>query len=103
MVSEEHVTAFGWANTQDIDEMLQYALRTNDFLTGLFLGVGLRLVDFKLEFGRLWDDEEMRIVLADEIRSEERVWGKSVSVRVDLGGRSIIKKKKKEKEKKIKI
>src|SRR3546814_5953559 len=72
MVSEEHVTAFGWANTQDIDEMLQYALRTNDFLTGLFLGVGLRLVDFKLEFGRLWDDEEMRIVLADEISPDSR-------------------------------
>jgi phosphoribosylaminoimidazole-succinocarboxamide synthase len=67
MVSEEHVTAFGWANTQDLDEMLQYALRTNDFLTGLFLGVGLKLIDFKLEFGRLWEEEEMRIVLADEI------------------------------------
>src|SRR3546814_18569114 len=75
MVSEEHVTAFGWANTQDIDEMLQYALRTTDFLTGLFLGVGLRLVDFKLEFGRLWDDEEMRIVLAAETSPAScRLW-----------------------------
>ncbi|HAK62626.1 MAG TPA: phosphoribosylaminoimidazolesuccinocarboxamide synthase, partial [Alphaproteobacteria bacterium] len=46
LVSEEHVTAFGWANTQDLDEMLQYALRVNDFLCGLFLGVGLKLVDF---------------------------------------------------------
>src|SRR3546814_18674904 len=75
MVSEEHITAFGWANTQDLDEILQYALRTNDFLTGLFLGVGLKLVDFKLEFGRLWEEEEMRIVLADEISTDScRLW-----------------------------
>jgi phosphoribosylaminoimidazole-succinocarboxamide synthase len=67
MVSEEHITAFGWATTQDIDDIMALALRINDFLSGLFLGVGLRLVDIKVEFGRLWNDEEMRIVLADEI------------------------------------
>ncbi|MGE5767279.1 MAG: phosphoribosylaminoimidazolesuccinocarboxamide synthase [Bacteroidota bacterium] len=84
MVSEEHITAFGWANTQDIDEMLQYALRTNDFLTGLFLGVGLKLVDFKLEFGRLWEDEEMRIVLADEISPDScRLWDVATNEKLD--------------------
>ena len=84
MVSEEHVTAFGWANTQDLDEMLQYALRTNDFLTGLFLGVGLKLVDFKLEFGRLWDDEDMRIVLADEISPDScRLWDVATNEKLD--------------------
>jgi phosphoribosylaminoimidazole-succinocarboxamide synthase len=67
MVSEEHITAFGWATTQDIDDIMALALRINDFLSGLFLGVGLRLVDLKVEFGRLWNDEDMRIVLADEI------------------------------------
>ncbi len=46
---------------------MQLALRVNDFLVGLFLGIGIRLVDFKVEFGRLWDNEQMRIVLADEI------------------------------------
>jgi phosphoribosylaminoimidazole-succinocarboxamide synthase len=84
MVSEEHVTAFGWANTQDLDEMLQYALRINDFLCGLFLGVGLRLVDFKLEFGRLWEDEEMRIVLADEISPDScRLWDIKTGEKMD--------------------
>jgi phosphoribosylaminoimidazole-succinocarboxamide synthase len=84
MVSEEHITAFGWANTQDIDEMLQYALRTNDFLTGLFLGVGLKLVDFKLEFGRLWEEEEMRIVLADEISPDScRLWDVTTNEKLD--------------------
>ena len=55
MVSEEHITAFGWATPQEIDEVMSLALRINDFLVGLFLGIGIRLVDFKVEFGRLWE------------------------------------------------
>ena len=47
MVSEEHITAFGWATPQDIDDMLSLSLRINDFLTGLFLGVGLRAGRFQ--------------------------------------------------------
>jgi len=75
MVSEEHVTAFGWANPQDLDDIMALAIRVNDFLSGLFLGVGIRLVDFKLEFGRLWEGEMMRIVLADEISPDScRLW-----------------------------
>ena len=75
MVSEEHVTCFGWANTQDMDDIVALTLRINDFLTGLFLGVGITLVDFKIEFGRLWENEEMRIVLADEISPDScRLW-----------------------------
>jgi phosphoribosylaminoimidazole-succinocarboxamide synthase len=70
MVAEEHITAFGWASTMDMDDMVAMTLRANDFLTGLFLGVGITLVDFKLEFGRLWENEDMRIVLADEISPE---------------------------------
>jgi phosphoribosylaminoimidazole-succinocarboxamide synthase len=75
MVSEEHITAFGWASPQDIDDVMALAIRVNDFLSGLFLGVGIRLVDFKLEFGRLWEGEMMRIVLADEISPDScRLW-----------------------------
>ena len=75
MVSEEHVTAFGWANPQEIDEMIALSLRINDFLSGLFMGVGIRLVDFRIEFGRLFDNEMMRIVLADEISPDCcRLW-----------------------------
>ena len=67
MVTEEHITAFGWASYQELDEILNLALRINDFLTGIFIGIGLKLIDFKVEFGRLWEEEDMRIVLADEI------------------------------------
>ncbi|MGF1623174.1 MAG: phosphoribosylaminoimidazolesuccinocarboxamide synthase [Rhodomicrobiaceae bacterium] len=75
MVSEEHITAFGWASPQEIDEMMALALRINDFLCGLFVSIGIRLVDFKIEFGRLFDNESMRILLADEISPDScRLW-----------------------------
>ncbi len=84
LVTEEHITAFNWAATQDIDDILQMTLRINDFLCGLLLGCGLRLVDFKLEFGRLWEDEEMRIVLADEISPDScRLWDVATGERMD--------------------
>jgi len=76
LVSEEHITAFGWATPQDLDDMLALALRINDFLTGLFLGVNVKLVDFKVEFGRLYEENgDMRVVLADEISPDScRLW-----------------------------
>ncbi|HEX6609476.1 MAG TPA: phosphoribosylaminoimidazolesuccinocarboxamide synthase [Hyphomicrobiaceae bacterium] len=95
MVSEEHITAFGWANPQEIDEVMSLALRINDFLVGLFLGAGIRLVDFKVEFGRLWEQNDtMRIVLADEISPDCcRLWDTASGdkmdkdrFRKDLGG-----------------
>jgi len=94
MVSEEHITAFGWATPQEIDELMQLALRVNDFLVGLFLGIGIRLVDFKVEFGRYYDNEQVRIVLADEISPDCcRLWDAQSGdkldkdrFRKDLGG-----------------
>ncbi len=75
MVSEEHITAFGWATPQEIDDIMSLAIRVNDFLSGLFLGVGIRLVDFKMECGRLWEGDMMRIVVADEISPDCcRLW-----------------------------
>ena len=84
LVSEEHITAFGWAATHDLDDMVQLALRVNDFLTGLLLGVGITLVDFKLEFGRLYENDEMRIVLADEISPDNcRLWDSKTGEKMD--------------------
>ncbi len=84
MVSEEHITAFGWATTQDLDDMMQMSLRVNDFLTGLFLGIGIKLIDFKLEFGRLYENDEMRLVLADEISPDNcRLWDLKTNEKMD--------------------
>ena len=84
MVSEEHITAFGWASPQDLDDMMSLALRTNDFLNGLFFGVGIRLVDFRLEFGRLYLDDEVLLVIADEISPDNcRLWDSSTGEKLD--------------------
>jgi phosphoribosylaminoimidazole-succinocarboxamide synthase len=84
MVGEEHITCFGWASTQDLDDMVALALRVNDFLSGLFLGIGIVLVDFKVEFGRLWENEDMRIVLADEISPDNcRLWDAKTGEKLD--------------------
>jgi phosphoribosylaminoimidazole-succinocarboxamide synthase len=84
MVSEEHITAFAWAAPQELDEIMALSLRINDYLSGLFLGIGLRLVDFKVEFGRVWDNEEMRIILADEISPDNcRLWDVKTNEKLD--------------------
>jgi len=75
LVSEEHITAFNWASPQEIDDMMAMALRVNDFLCGMFSAVGIRLIDFKLEFGRLYEGDMMRILVADEISPDScRLW-----------------------------
>ncbi|MEM9710234.1 MAG: phosphoribosylaminoimidazolesuccinocarboxamide synthase [Pseudomonadota bacterium] len=75
LVSEEHIAAFGWAGQQDMDDMVALALRVNDFLSGCMLGVGIKLVDFKIEIGRIWDGDYQRLVVADEISPDScRLW-----------------------------
>ncbi|MDI2111852.1 phosphoribosylaminoimidazolesuccinocarboxamide synthase [Commensalibacter nepenthis] len=75
LVLEDYITAFNWATVQEMDEIVTYTLRINDFLSGLLLGVGIKLIDFKLEFGRYWKDDESHIVLADEISPDNcRFW-----------------------------
>jgi phosphoribosylaminoimidazole-succinocarboxamide synthase len=60
------------------------AIRVNDFLSGLFLGAGIRLVDFKIECGRLWEGELMRIVIADEISPDScRLWDVKTKDKMD--------------------
>ncbi|MGA9435236.1 MAG: phosphoribosylaminoimidazolesuccinocarboxamide synthase [Roseobacter sp.] len=75
LVTEEHIAAFGWASQQDMDDILSLALRVNDFMSGLLLGVGIRLVDFKIEIGRVYDGDFQRLVIADEISPDScRLW-----------------------------
>ena len=75
MVTEEHITAFNWATTQELDDILAMTVRVNDFLTGLFAGVGIMLVDFKIEFGRVYEGDFARVILADEISPDScRLW-----------------------------
>ena len=64
--------------------MMALAIRVNDFLSGLFLGAGIQLVDFKIECGRLWENEMMRIVVADEISPDScRLWDVQTKNKLD--------------------
>ncbi|WP_419251917.1 phosphoribosylaminoimidazolesuccinocarboxamide synthase [Caulobacter sp. ErkDOM-YI] len=84
MVSEEHITAFNWAATQEIDDMMAMALRVNDYLSGLFSGVGITLVDFKIEFGRIYEGDFSRVILADEISPDScRLWDSQTNEKLD--------------------
>ncbi len=76
LITEEHIVAFDWAYEEELAEMKALALRVNDFLSGLFLGIGIKLVDFKLEFGRIYDEEgNLYIIIADEISPDScRLW-----------------------------
>jgi phosphoribosylaminoimidazole-succinocarboxamide synthase len=84
MVTEEHVTAFGWATPQEMDDIVHMSVRINDFLSGLFLGIGIKLVDFKLEFGRHFENDMMRVMLADEISPDNcRLWDLKTNDKLD--------------------
>jgi phosphoribosylaminoimidazole-succinocarboxamide synthase len=65
--------------------MVNLAYRANDYLNGLFQGVGLQLIDFKLEFGRIWGEQgELYIVLADEISPDTcRLWDTKTKEKMD--------------------
>ncbi len=84
LVSEEHIACFGWASQEEMHDIADMAIRVNDFLTGLFAGASIRLVDFKLEFGRIWDGDFSRIILADEISPDNcRLWDMATGEKLD--------------------
>jgi len=75
LVAREHVVEFNWAKPSELDLIKKYCLRINDFMQGMFRGVGIKLVDFKLEFGRVNIDGIEEIILADEISPDTcRLW-----------------------------
>ena len=64
--------------------MMAVTLRVNDFLSGLFSGVGITLVDFKIEFGRVYENDYARIILADEISPDScRLWDSLTNEKMD--------------------
>ena len=84
MVTDEHIACFGWASQDEMHDISDMAIRVNDFLTGLFAGINIRLVDFKLEFGRIYENDFSRIILADEISPDGcRLWDMTTNEKLD--------------------
>ena len=84
LIAEEHIACFGWATQEEMQDISSMAIRINDFLCGMFAAIGIRLVDFKLEFGRLFDGDFSRIILADEISPDGcRLWDIETGEKLD--------------------
>ncbi len=85
LIAEEHIHAFGWATHAELDEMIAMTLRINDYLQGLFSGIGINLIDFKIEFGRLpTENGDHQVILADEISPDScRLWDRDTNKKLD--------------------
>ena len=86
IISKEHIYTFGWATEGEINTIDKMTLRINDLLIGLFRGIGIKLVDFKIEYGKAWnkDTEQKEIVLADEISPDTcRLWDSKTEKKLD--------------------
>ena len=84
IIAAEHIITFGWASADELDVIYEDTLRINDFLTGLFHGIGVRLIDFKLEFGRAQSDNGVEVLLADEISPDNcRLWDAQSNEKMD--------------------
>lgn len=84
-IAEDHIYAFNLCDPMELEEIRLYSMRINDFLSGLFRGAGIQLVDMKLEFGRVIDEEGgVRILLADEISPDNcRLWDVETGEKMD--------------------
>ena len=84
IVAEEHILAFDWATKDELEEVKKMILRINDFMIGMFRGVGIKLIDFKLEFGRLKINGKTEVILADEISPDTcRLWDSITDKKLD--------------------
>ena len=84
LIAEEHILAFEWASKKEIEKVKKMILRINDFMIGMFRGVGIKLIDFKLEFGRLDTNGKKDVILADEISPDTcRLWDSLTDKKLD--------------------
>ncbi len=84
LVPEEYIIAFGWASQQDLDDIVSLALRVNDFMSGVMMAVGIKLIDFKIEIGRVWEGDFQRLIVADEISPDScRLWDVETGEKLD--------------------
>jgi len=82
LISREHIFTFDWLNIMELDWITEECRRINDFLQGMFRGIGIKLVDFKVEFGR--SSQDNNILLADEISPDTcRLWDTKTERKLD--------------------
>lgn len=83
IIAREHILTFGWATAEEFDAIVAETHRINAILTEIFAGIDVRLIDFKLEFGRPADGSG-GIMLADEISPDNcRLWQVGTDEKMD--------------------
>ena len=83
-INKDHINYFEWANNEELEEIISLTKRINDFLISIFYSIDIKLIDFKLEFGRLFDGKKNIIILADEISPDNcRLWDKVSKNKMD--------------------
>ena len=81
LLNDSHALALGLATKEEIAQIKAMALKVNETLKAYFASIGVKLVDFKLEFGRLSDGS---LVLADEISPDTcRFWDAETNEKLD--------------------
>ncbi|MDX2050708.1 MAG: phosphoribosylaminoimidazolesuccinocarboxamide synthase [Rickettsiaceae bacterium] len=84
-INESQITGFNWATSKEIEEIKKMSYRINDFLTGYFSALRLRLVECNLEFGRVFNGEDFIFMLGDEITPEScRLWDLESNQKFDI-------------------
>lgn len=75
IINEDQIMRFNWLNKKELITLKKNAMRAHDFLSGLFVTAGIRLVDIKLEFGRVFNGDSFLTMLIDEISPDTcRLW-----------------------------
>ena len=84
LVTEEHVIGFNWATQVELEEIILMALRVNDFISGMMHSVNIKLVDFKIEIGRYFENGLGKLIIADEISPDScRLWDNGSGQKLD--------------------
>ena len=83
LINDDYIREMGLATPEELAHLRRSALKVNELLSAFFAKCGLKLVDFKLEFGRLVSDPA-KIVLADEISPDGcRLWDLKTGEKMD--------------------
>ena len=84
LITREHIEMFGWASKNDMKKITSLTFKINTVLSKLFGSINLKLVDFKIEFGKYSFGKKYKIILADEISPDScRLWDAKTNKSLD--------------------
>jgi len=84
IINENQILSFGLLCKKEIEFLVRQSIRVNDFLCGLFAGFSMRLVSCRLEFGKVFSENQSILMLADEISPDNcRIWDMNTNEKID--------------------